>query len=292
MPVDRVHQGGDQEAVGQVGGHLRALGHGAGHDRGRGRGEHHLEEPEHRRRDVIGLVDQEEPGVADEGVALVESRKCLRAPEHEGVAEGPERQAAGREVQDVLGQVVDGVLRADEAGAQEGEAGLHEEHQGTRQQRPYERHADRRVGLQRGFARGIGLGEDHIADEHDGRERQQHGRRRANRQRPAGRVARPEKRHRCVSPFREKKGLDSVPARRRRTSPIATCRHRAPAPHLPWRHVEGARPAEIRPRSPRSGRYIGRLALLVSIRSCASVARRRRNGEVRLPNDGSIAAST
>ena len=121
VAVDGVDERADDEAVREVGVDLGALGDGSGDDGGGRAGEDHLEEP----CDEVGVleVEQEEALEADDA-------RGRSAAHHERIAEGPESEGRYAEVEERLGHVVDGVLGADEARAEEGESGLHEEDEG------------------------------------------------------------------------------------------------------------------------------------------------------------------
>ena len=130
---DRIDQRGHEHAVDHVGGKAGPFGHGAGDDRRRGCGEHRLEQPEGEVGSIAGPGRGE---VGQEEVAAAE-QAGLAGPEHEGVADGPERQHADGEVHEVLHQDVGRVLGAGEARFEHREAGLHQEDQDGREQRPY-----------------------------------------------------------------------------------------------------------------------------------------------------------
>ena len=120
-------------------------GDGAGDDGGGRRGEDHLEEPAQDRIHVVGVAGQEEPGVADDRVTIVETGGRFGATPHEGKTERPVRERSHAEVEETLGEIVHRVLGADKAGAQEGEAGLHEEHEEGGHEHPREVRRPQRV---------------------------------------------------------------------------------------------------------------------------------------------------
>ena len=120
VAVDGVDDRADDEAVREIGVDLGALGD-SSRDDGRGSAsEDHLEKP----CDEVGIleVQQEEALEADDA-------RGRSAAHHERIAEGPETEGRYAEVEERLGHVVDGVLGADEARAEEGESGLHEEYE-------------------------------------------------------------------------------------------------------------------------------------------------------------------
>jgi hypothetical protein len=113
----------DHDAVDEVRLELGALGHGPRHDGGGRGGEGHLEQEErgHGQVAVARRPVTEEPALgAEEVVALAVGQ---------GVAHGEERHGAGAEVHQVLHHDVADALGPGEAGLDEGEAGLHEDHQ-------------------------------------------------------------------------------------------------------------------------------------------------------------------
>mmetsp|Transcript_15216 Transcript_15216/g.20770 ORF Transcript_15216/g.20770 Transcript_15216/m.20770 type:complete len:234 (-) Transcript_15216:124-825(-) len=118
---DRVDEAGEERGVEEVGGHLAALRQRPGDDGGGGGSEGELEEP----KGVIVHVHQEEVAGPDEG-----GRTAVLVPaEGEGVADGVEAQRGPAGVEEVFEHRVLNVLNADGAGAQHGEACLHEEDQ-------------------------------------------------------------------------------------------------------------------------------------------------------------------
>jgi hypothetical protein len=131
---DRIDEGAHHGREDQVGRELRALRHRSGGDRHRRGGEHRLEEE--RRRGAQSTfgdgceieVGQEEVARADEPTAAL--------TECEGEAGREEGEDADDRICDVLGEDVDDVLRPGEAGLDECEACLHEEHQHAGDEHP------------------------------------------------------------------------------------------------------------------------------------------------------------
>ena len=124
---------------------LPALGHGPGGDRGRGVHEgDHVEEERHRGRAVraaaqpeTALAPEEHPvpaatevdqAVVDIGEFRPEDREAVAA-EHERVADDEEPDEPESEDREVRAHHVGGVLRPAEPGLDQGEPGLHEDHQ-------------------------------------------------------------------------------------------------------------------------------------------------------------------
>ena len=124
---DGVDERGEQEGVAEVRGELRALRHGAGGDGRRGGGEGPLEdEPLPVGEAAVRLVLGEEEG------AGTDKRRGLAVIVHavrDAPAEEVEGHAPDAGVEHVLDQNVHHVLRAHGAGAEHGEARLHEEHE-------------------------------------------------------------------------------------------------------------------------------------------------------------------
>ncbi len=140
--VDRVDDNGHEHAHRDERGELPALSHGAGDDR-RGRvHEHELEEEEREDADVERSVSEraEEEALVGEDAPARGRREYLverlnpaeqgdrpEAAELDGETDGPVRQRADAEDDEVRHRHVRGVLRAAEAGLNEHEARLHEE---------------------------------------------------------------------------------------------------------------------------------------------------------------------
>jgi len=137
---DRVDDAHVDDAEHDVGRELCAVEHRAVDDRQRHRGEHGLEEEEGLGAPACAVVDsaevEEPPGGAEEVVALAESKRKARRPEH---------QECNGEVHDDLACNRSRVLHTGEAGLQEEEAGLHEEDEDAAENDP--QRVERDVGL-------------------------------------------------------------------------------------------------------------------------------------------------
>ena len=133
---DRIDDRRDDGAVDHVRLELRAFGHGSRHDRRGGRGERDLKCEEHELvESPVGedTVASEEPAVTTD----VLSGTGEVATECDGVSDGEEQQGSHAEVHQVLHEDVGHVLGAGEAGFDQRETGLHEDHQDRGHQDPH-----------------------------------------------------------------------------------------------------------------------------------------------------------
>mmetsp|Transcript_18891 Transcript_18891/g.52509 ORF Transcript_18891/g.52509 Transcript_18891/m.52509 type:complete len:523 (+) Transcript_18891:49-1617(+) len=122
---DRVHESCEEDGVAEVGGHLASLGDGSGNDGGGGGGECELEEESDEITARVEIADEE---VLGSNEVLVSAAVVVVS---EGVADGVESESSTAGVQQVLQHDVLDILLADGSSTEHGESGLHQEDEGS-----------------------------------------------------------------------------------------------------------------------------------------------------------------
>ena len=146
MSADRIHDRAHERRIDEIALEFDAFGDRARDDRRGRRGEHRLEEEEGPVPDAFARAERRHTESAPP-----EPPRRLRRAEHQRRAEDVERQRADGEVHQVLHHDVRRVLRPRETRLDQREAGLHQEYENRRHQRP----DDVQIGLYRLCSSGI-----------------------------------------------------------------------------------------------------------------------------------------